>query len=185
MKYEKLDTDLQWHPNGARLSKNTRIRTWEWFYIGKKSIIDDYCYISTKFEMGKYSHIASGCTIAGGKDTIFQLRDYCSLASGVKIYCSSNNFKEDLVVLNNGIDIGAKNIIGNVDIKNYCGIGANSVIMPNNLIPEGVVIGALSYVPPHFNFEEWSVYAGIPIRKIGSRNKENVLKQVKIIEGIE
>ncbi|KKL18243.1 hypothetical protein LCGC14_2477450, partial [marine sediment metagenome] len=58
VKYEKLDIDLQWHPNGARVASSVRIRDWFHFYIGKNSIIDDFCYISTRVEMGKHSHIA-------------------------------------------------------------------------------------------------------------------------------
>lgn len=180
--YEGLGMDLQWHPNGARLSKNTRIRTWEWFYIGKNSIIDDFCYISTKLELGKYSHIAPHCVLAGGKDYIVQIRDYCSLSSGVKIYCASNDFVNDLIIINPGFDYGANNVSGNVDIKNYVGIGTNTVIMPNQLIPEGVAIGGMSWAPANFPFKPWTVYAGIPIKPIGKRNKINVLNQVKKIE---
>lgn len=179
---EKFEVDLQWHPNGARLSKNTRMRCWKHFYIGKNSVIDDFCYISTKLELGKYSHIGPGCTIAGGKDFILQIRDYCSLSSGVKIYLSSNDFREDLIILNPGFDFGAKNISGNIDIKNYVGIGANTVIMPNCQISEGVVIGAQSFVPANFSIPEWTVWAGNPIKKIGVRNKPKVLEQVKRIE---
>ena len=47
--------------------------------------------------------------------------------------------------------------------------------MPNNRIPEGVAIGALSYVPQNFNFKSWSVYAGTPIRLIKKREKKKIL----------
>jgi len=50
--------------------------------------------------------------------------------------------------------------------------------MPNNNIPVGVTIGALSFVPPSFEFQPWSVYAGIPIRFICKRNEGNVMEQV-------
>jgi acetyltransferase-like isoleucine patch superfamily enzyme len=59
------------------------------------------------------------------------------------------------------------------------GVGANSVIMPDNEIPEGTVIGALSYVPPRFPFEPWSVYAGIRVRLVGRRNRDSVVRQVE------
>ena len=38
------------------------------------------------------------------------------------------------------IDIGVNNCSGNVIINDYCGVGANTVIMPNNYIPEGVAV---------------------------------------------
>lgn len=162
------------------ISKNCRIRCQEHFSIGSYSIVDDFCYFSTKVKIGKCSHIASGCSIAGGRDKLFVLGDYCSISSGVKIWCSSNDFVNDLVVLKpNDLAIGDNPIEGDVIIGNYCGIGSNSVIMPGNNIPDGVSIGALSFVPPRFKFESWSVYTGVPIRLVKQRNKENVLKQVE------
>jgi carbonic anhydrase/acetyltransferase-like protein (isoleucine patch superfamily) len=49
--------------------------------------------------------------------------------------------------------------------------------MPRQRIPEGCGIGALSYVPPEFEFESWAVYAGIPARKVGERDRTAVLAQ--------
>src|SRR3989338_6214938 len=113
------------------ISKNCRIRHPENFSVGEFSVIDDFSYFSTKVEIGKCSHIASGCSIAGGQERTFKLGDFCSLSSGVKILCSSNDFVNDLVVLKpNGVKIGDKPIEGDVVIGNYCGIGSNSVVMP-------------------------------------------------------
>ena len=165
------------------ISDNTRIRYEEHFKIGDYSILDDYCYLSTKITIGKFSHIASGCSIAGGKDMQFILGDYCSLSSGVKIWCKSNDFVNDLVVIVPAdIDIGDTLIEGDVIIGDMCGIGSNTVIMPNNTIPEGVSIGALSFVPTNFDFKPWTVYAGNPIKEVKERNKDRVLEQVKELE---
>ncbi len=165
------------------ISKNCRIRNPEHFSVDEYSIIDDFCYFSTKVKVGKFSHIASGCSIAGGKDKSFVLGDCCSISSGVKIWCRSNDFVNDLVITKpDNIDIGDKPIEGDVIIGNFCGIGANSVIMPDNNIPEGVSIGALSFVPSKFKFEPWSVYAGTPIKLIKPRNKENVMRQAEELE---
>jgi len=165
------------------ISKNIRIRHPKNFLVDNFSVIDDFSYFSTKIIIGKHCHIASGCSIAGGKEFTFSLGDYSSVSSGVKIWCRSNDYTNDLVVLNpQQKNIGDKSIEGNVTIGKMCGIGANSVIMPNNTIPEGTIIGALSFVPENFTFKPWGIYAGIPIRFIKKRNKRNVLKQVKILE---
>jgi acetyltransferase-like isoleucine patch superfamily enzyme len=167
------------------VSKNCRIRYPEHFSIKEYSIVDDFCYFSTKVEIGIHTHIASGCSIAGGKERLFTLGDYCSISSGVKIWCSSNDYVNNLVVLTAGdININDTPIEGDVTIGNMCGVGANSVIMPNNNIPEGVSIGALGFVPAEFAFKPWSVYSGIPIKLIKLRNKENVMKQKTELEKI-
>ena len=110
----------------------------------------------------------------------FSIGDFSSLSSGAKVWCASNDFVNDIVaILPEGCeDIGADPIEGDVIVENHCGIGANTVVMPDNRIPEGVAIGALSFVPPSFRFEPWTVYAGIPVRYVKRRNRERVLAQV-------
>jgi hypothetical protein len=54
--------------------------------------------------------------------------------------------------------------------------------MPKNHVPEGTVVGALSFVPVAFEFRPWSVYAGTPIRFLGPRNRESVMEQVRRLD---
>ncbi len=165
----------------AIISPDTRIRHPEHFVVGEDSIVDDYCYFSTRVRIGCCTHIASGCSVAGGADMQFEIGDFCSLSSGVKVWCTSDDFVNDLVtIIPSGIEQVKKNLIrGNVTFGDYTAAGANSVVMPRNQIPEGAVIGALSFVPEDFEFRPWSVYAGIPIRFIRTRNRESVMEQVR------
>ena len=101
-----------------------------------------------------------------------------SLAAGVRVWLSSNDYVNELVTHSLP---QVKEIQGNVTLGNYTGVGTNTVIMPNNDIPEGVAIGALSFVPSNYKFEPWTVYAGRPIRPIKKRNKENILKTLKAL----
>lgn len=170
----------------AKISPNTRIRHPELFAIGQDSIVDDYCYFSTAVRIGRSSHIASGCSIAGGSARIFQMGDFSSLSSGVKIWCTSDDFANDLVtIIPDGCEQVKTNLIsGDVLLGDYTAIGSNSVVMPDNRMPEGAVVGALSFVPVRYTFEPWTVYAGIPVRVVGCRNRKNVLEQVKRLESM-
>jgi len=129
--------------------------------------------------IGLCSHVASGCSVAGGRDRLFVLGDFCSLSSGVKIWCTSDDFANDLVtIVPDGVGTLKERLIsGDVIFENYTAAGSNAVVMPSNRIPEGTVIGALSFVPADFRFEPWSVYAGIPIRRVGERNGDAVRAQ--------
>jgi acetyltransferase-like isoleucine patch superfamily enzyme len=168
------------------VSPNTRIRHPEHFVVGEDAIVDDYCYFSTRVRIGCCTHIASGCSVAGGIDRSFVIGDFCSLSSGVKIWCASDDFVNDLVTIipSDLENVKTHLISGDVTLGDYTAVGCNSVVMPKNNIPEGTVVGALSYVPPGFVFEPWSVYAGIPLRLIRPRNRDNVLDQVRRIEGL-
>ncbi len=166
------------------ISPNIRVRRPEHFNIGEGSVVDDFCYFSTRVRVGRYSHIASGCSIAGGPERTFVLGDYSSLSSGVKVWCTSDDFVNDLVTLTppEWGEVKEHLITGDVTFGELTAVGANSVVMPRNQIPEGTVIGALSLVPPDFPFTPWSVYAGTPVRFITPRNRESVLRQRDAIE---
>ena len=91
-----------------------------------------------------------------------------------------SDFSRDLITVipSEFGDIKENLITGDVIFERLTAAGANSVIMPRNHVPEGSVIGALTFVPANFNFEPWSVYAGIPARKVGMRDREAVLRQL-------
>ncbi len=61
-----------------------------------------------------------------------------------------------------------------VHIKKHAIIGANSVILPDVTIGEGVAIGANSLVK--HDCEPWMIYAGSPARIIRPRPKEKILE---------
>jgi acetyltransferase-like isoleucine patch superfamily enzyme len=165
------------------VSPNIRVRKPDCFEIGEFSIVDDYCYFSTRVKIGFCSHIANNCSIGGGPEHLFALGDFSSLSAGVRVWCSSNDFVNDLVTVIPPVarDLGDNPITGDVIFENYTGAGANAVIMPDNIVPEGTTVGALSYVPPRFRFEPWTVYAGAPIRRVGPRNRDRVLAQIELM----
>jgi acetyltransferase-like isoleucine patch superfamily enzyme len=165
------------------ISPNVRIRHPEHFEVGAHSIVDDFSYFSARVRIGLCSHIASGCSVAGGDAYLFTLGDFCSLSSGVKIWCSSDDFVNDIVTIipPGAGDVKQHVIAGDVSFADCTAVGSNSVVMPNNHIPEGTVIGAVSFVPAAFAFEAWSVYAGAPIRLVGRRNREAVTAQARAL----
>jgi acetyltransferase-like isoleucine patch superfamily enzyme len=116
----------------------------------------------------------------------FQIGDFCSLSSGVKVWCTSDDFVNDLVtIIPPDIEQVKRHLIrGNIILDDYTAVGANSVIMPNNHLPQGTAIGALSFVPTAFEFRPWSVYMGTPIRFYRLRNKESVMEQVQRLSAL-
>ncbi|MBN2779503.1 MAG: hypothetical protein JXQ74_00340 [Alphaproteobacteria bacterium] len=145
--------------------------------MGDYSEIREFTVITAKTTLGKHCGIERNVTISGSKYH-FKLGDYSAIAHGARILLQSNDYVHDLISHDSSIE-------GDVTFDRYTGCGANAIVMPNNHIPEGTVIGALSFVPPNFKFEPWSVYAGIPIRKIKDRDKGSVLAQVMKIESGE
>jgi acetyltransferase-like isoleucine patch superfamily enzyme len=164
----------------AIVSPNVRIRVPEHFHVGEDSVVDDYCYFSTRVRIGRGSHIANNCSVAGGPEWQFVLGDFSSLSAGVRVWCASNDFARDVIAITSE-EIGDEQIRGDVTIGDFTGVGANAVIMPRTEVPEGVAIGALSFVPPAYDFEPWTVYAGIPVRPVAHRDRDRVMRQVEAL----
>ncbi|MGL5721043.1 MAG: acyltransferase [Brevinema sp.] len=139
--------------------------------IGAYGSILDYTLISPKLTLGNFCLIDRLCIIAGSSYH-FTMEDFTGLGGGVSIWCQSNDYVHNLVS-------SRAQFTGDVILKKYSGVGAGTVVMPNNVIPEGTTIGANSFVPYNFPLKEWSVYAGSPVRFIKARDKESVLKEAE------
>lgn len=166
------------HGSNFTLGEYVIIKKPELVSAGDNVRISDFCRISSACEIGSDCEIATGTYISGGDGKyVFKMGSCSSLAAGVRVWLSSNDYVNELVTHSLP---HVKEIQGDVVMEKYTGIGTNSVVMPNNHIPEGVSIGALSFVPSNFKFEPWTVYAGRPIRAVKKRNKENVLRSLAL-----
>jgi acetyltransferase-like isoleucine patch superfamily enzyme len=140
--------------------------------FGKYIIIDDFTliYAKKKISIGNYVHIASFTSISGGGE--FVMEDFSGLSSGCRIITGTDDFK--------GRGFGNPTIagefrnvhIGTIKIEKFAIVGTNSVILPDVTIGEGATIAAGSVISK--DLESWGIYIGH--RKIGTRNKEEVLK---------
>lgn len=171
------------HGKNFVLGEYVIIKKPELVEVGDNVRISDFCRISSACKIGSDCEIAPGTYIAGGDGKhVFCMGDFSSLASGVRIWLSTNDYVNELVA--HSVP-EVKEIQGSVTMEKYTGIGCNSVVMPNTHIPEGVTIGALSFVPSNYKFEPWTVYAGCPIKPIKKRNRENILKTLSKINAFE
>ena len=157
---------------GVKTFEYTKIVGLENIEFGKNIIIDDFVFIyaTNKIKIGNYVHIASFSSITGGGTLIME--DYSGLASGVRLIIGSEDFR-DWGFGNPTINEKYRNVKrGTIHIGKFSIIGANSVVLPDVTIPEGVAVGAGSVVTR--SLESWGIYVGN--KKIGERNKERVLK---------
>ena len=104
------------------------------------------------------------------------------MSQGVKIYSTSDDYsgvsltnptipKEFLNVKKKSVNIG-KHVI----------IGSGTVVLPDVSIGEGSCVGALSLVKK--SLESWNMYFGAPVKKIGSRQKNLLEMEKKLLKKI-
>lgn len=97
------------------------------------------------------------------------MSDYANLASGSKIFSSSDNFSES-GLLGPTIPMEMRAVdTAEVRLGRHVVVGAGSIIMPGSEIGEGATVGALSLVKGRL--APWTVYGGIPAKALKQRDR--------------
>jgi len=133
---------------GMKLGKGSTIHMWARFFqpkniiIGEDTIIGDHCFLDGRASLKIGSHT--------------------SIASQVLIYNSEH-------------DIHSANfqpIEEEVEIGNYCFIGARAIILPGVKIGKGAVVASGAVVTK--SVSPMTIVAGVPAEKIGQRKIKNL-----------
>lgn len=155
------------------LGKNVLISRKACFYtpktieIGDNVRIDDFCIISGNVKVGSNIHISAYVAIYGKLGV--ELEDYTGISPRSTIYSAMDDFSGDYLIGPVHKDKQINVTGGKVTIKKFAQIGCNSVVFPNLTVGEGCVVGACSLI--RSSLDDWSIYIGIPAKKIRNRKK--------------
>ncbi len=170
-------SEKQIHEMGFKfIGRNVKISNKASFYnltnisIGNNSRIDDFCILSAGLagiSICKNVHIACYSSLIGkGKIT---LDDYSNISSRVSIYSSSDDysgaFMTNPTIPDEYTNIDHRDVL----IKKHVIVGSGAVILPGITLHVGAAIGALSLV--NKDVPAFSIFSGIPIKKIGDRSR--------------
>ena len=138
--------------------------------LGDHVRIDDFSIIIATglVTIGCHVSIPNFCFI-GGKYGV-TLEDFVTLAPGVKIFSSSDDYLGTKLT---GPTLplqftGGRS--GPVTLRRHAILGAGSVVLPACTLGEGAAVGALSLVTE--DLPPWNVYAGIPVRQLKGRRND-------------
>ena len=162
------------------IGKTVRIRYPELVEIGDNVIIDDFTYISTSLKLHSNVHISSGCKIIGGKNAYVEMCEFSTLAPNVVLSAGSDDYLSGIATPMVPLKYKGEVRIGNIIINKHCIVGSGSVVLPDVIFEEGACLGALSLA--NKNLSKYTLFAGIPAKKIKSRNKgeiENLEKKYR------
>jgi galactoside O-acetyltransferase len=141
--------------------------------IGAFSQLDDLAFINAgkRCRIGRFVHIASFVSVIGGGE--FSIDDFSGLSAGCRVVTGSDDYQGPFLTNPTVPREFTNQSTSHVTIEKYVIVGTNTVILPGVTIGEGAAIGACSVVrrdvPP------WGVYAGDPLRKIGTRDRAAIL----------
>jgi galactoside O-acetyltransferase len=153
----------------VRISDKASIHDADRIEIGDRVRIDDFCVVSGQVVIGRNVHIAVFCNLAGGTEGI-ELHDFCGLAYACHVFSQSDDYSGAGMTNPTVPERFKRETKARVRVGRHCILGTKSVVMPGVDLAEGCAIGAMSLVLG--STEPWSVYAGIPARKIGDRRQD-------------
>lgn len=168
---------LKYCGDNVIIGKTVRIRKPEECIIGDNTIIDDFTYISCGIDIGKNCHIASHVSISGGEGK-FIMGNYSTISNHCSIHCASSDYSKlslDLPSVPKNLQFGGT--VKNIIIEDFVTIGAHSCLLPGTIVKKGSSCGAFSLI--NSIMDEWSLYVGIPAKKIKDRDKRDLLEWIK------
>jgi len=162
MNFKSLGRDV-------RISDKASIYNAELMDIGDYSRVDDFCILSGKVSLGRYCHVTPMCLIAGGQPGV-ELRDFCTLAYGVKIFAQSDDYSGETMVNSLVSSKYKRERFAPVLLERQVIVGTNSVIFPGVTVAEGCATGAMTLVAK--STKPWGIYVGSPARWLKARKKD-------------
>ena len=141
--------------------------------MGDNVRIDPFSVISVTggVSIGNHVHIASHVVVTGG--AAIDICDHVGLSHGVRVFSSSDDFSGEFLT-GPTIPFELRSVsTAPIRIGRHVVLGAGSVVLPGADVGDGATIGALSLV--NRALEEWTVFAGIPARRIRARSR-NLLR---------
>lgn len=154
---------------GVKISDKASIYDAALMDIGDFSRVDDFCILSGKVSLGKYCHVTPMCLIAGGQPGV-ELKDFCTLAYGVKIFAQSDDYSGETMVNSLIPRKYKRESFASVLLERQVIVGTNSVILPGVTVAEGCAIGAMTLVAK--STKPWGIYVGSPAKWLKARKKD-------------
>lgn len=158
---------LKSYGTNVLISKKCSLYSPEKISIGNSVRIDDFCILSGEITLGNNVHISAYSALYGTEGIEF--RDHSGCSARTTIYSAMDDFSGDYLIGPMNPE-GTTNVKGGkVTIGRFVQLGAQCLIFPGVTIHEGSVVGALSLVKK--DIPGWSIYVGIPARKLKERKK--------------
>ena len=150
--------------------------------IGNNVRIDDFCILSGNITLGNYIHIAAYTALYGGSVGI-KIDDFSNISSRICIYSVSDDYSGETMT-NPMVPNKYKNMANEpVHIKKHCILGTGCTVLPGVTIEEGGSFGSMTLIKT--DTEPWSIYVGIPARKIRQRSMSLLELEYKFCKEME
>ncbi len=150
---------------------------------GKTPVFGDNCWFAEnativgEVKMGNDCSVWFNSVIRGDVNSI-RIGDKVNVQDGAVIHCT---FEKTKVNIGNNVSIGHNALVHGCEIRDNVLIGMGAIVMDHCVVQSNCIIAAGAVLLEGTKTEEWSVYAGVPAKKVKTLTPELFDGEVKRI----
>ncbi len=108
-------------------------------------------------------------TVIRGDVNSIRMGDQVNIQDGAVIHCT---YEKTKTVLGNNVSVGHNALVHGCTVEDNVLIGMGAIVMDNCYIESNCIIAAGAVLLENTRVEAWSVYAGIPAKKVKTLSPE-------------
>ena len=150
---------------------------------GKTPLFGDNCWFAEnativgEVKMGNDCSVWFNSVIRGDVNSI-RIGDKVNVQDGAVIHCT---FEKTKVSIGNHVSIGHNALVHGCEIRDNVLIGMGAIVMDHCVVQSNCIIAAGAVLLEGTKTEEWSIYAGVPAKKVKTLTPELFDGEVKRI----
>ena len=150
---------------------------------GKTPVFGDNCWFAEnativgEVKMGNDCSVWFNSVIRGDVNSI-RIGDKVNVQDGAVIHCT---FEKTKVSIGNHVSIGHNALVHGCEIRDNVLIGLGAIVMDHCVVQSNCIIAAGAVLLEGTKTEEWSIYAGVPAKKVKTLTPELFDGEVKRI----
>jgi len=119
-------------------------------------------------EMGDQCSIWFNAVVRGDVNSI-RIGNKVNIQDGAVIHCT---YEKTKVNLGNNVSVGHNALVHGCNVEDNVLIGMGAIVMDNCYIEENCIIAAGAVLLEGTRVESWSIYAGVPAKKVKTLSPE-------------
>lgn len=150
---------------------------------GKTPLFGDNCWFAEnativgEVKMGNDCSVWFNSVIRGDVNSI-RIGDKVNVQDGAVIHCT---FEKTKVSIGNHVSIGHNALVHGCEIRDNVLIGMGAIVMDHCVVQSNCIIAAGAVLLEGTKTEEWSIYAGVPAKKVKTLTPDLFEGEVKRI----
>lgn len=136
--------------------------------IGNDTWLAENSTIIGEVSIGNNCSIWFNAVVRGDVNSI-SIGDFVNIQDGAVIHCT---YEKTKTIIENNVSVGHNAIVHGCHIKENVLIGMGSIVMDNCIVESNCIIAAGAVLLEGTHVESWSIYAGVPAKKVKTLSKE-------------